>query len=328
MAVIGIERVHYRVDDLETCTRFFEDYGLALSDRGEGETRFELPDNSSVILRHTSDPIPGSQVIGPGIHEIVWGVDTAPHLEKLLGRVSRDREVRTDAEGVHHFIADGGLAMGLRHWPERRQVVAPTDPVNSPGHINRMNAHRRWLVRARPRSISHVVFMLAEYEECFDFMVERLDFRLSDRQRGMGLYLRASGATDHHNLFLFNANSGFPGTDGTTRFHHINFVVTDLDEMMAGKNYMERKGWPKSIWGLGRHRIASSLFCYLPFPGGGEVEYGADADALNEDWVPRDFDRGFGFANWVHDIPEFWLEGPNWDVTFNPLDTPPKHRQS
>lgn len=325
MAIIGIERVQYRVEDLSLCTRYFEDYGLRLHDRTDAEARFELPDNSAVILRHISDPIPGSQLVGQGIHEVVWGVDTEAHLAKLVARVAQDREVRVDEEGVYHFIADGGLCMGLRHWHEKRAVVTSTDPVNSPGNINRINAHRRWVVRARPRSMSHVVFILPQYEECFAFLNERLGFTLSDRQRGMGLYVRAPGTVDHHNIFLLNANGGVPGVDGTMRFHHINFTVTDLDEIMAGKNYMERRGWAKSIWGLGRHRIASALFCYLPFPGGGEVEYGADSDALTDDWVPRDFDRNFGFAQWVHDIPEFWIGGPTWDVEFNPLDAPGKH---
>jgi hypothetical protein len=32
---------------------------------------------------------------------------------------------------------------------------------------------------------------------------------------------------------------------------------------------MQLQGWPRSIWGLGRHRIASSIFMYLPCPAGG-----------------------------------------------------------
>lgn len=326
MTIIGIERIAYRVDDLALCKRFFEDYGLTLYAEDANEIRFELPDNSKVLLRHSSDVVAGSRVVGQGVHEVVWGVDTAAHLDRLIAGIARDRDVRVDDEGIHHFVADGGIAMGLRHWPEKRQIVSSSDPVNSPGITRRMNAHRRWPVRARPRSICHAVFILPEYEACGEFMKERLNFRLSDRQRGLGFYMRAPGTSDHHNIFLLNANSGFPGIDGTMKFHHVNFTVTDLDEIMVGKNHMERKGWAKSIWGLGRHRIASALFCYLPFPGGGEVEYGADSDQLNDDWVPRDFDRSFGFAQWVHDIPEFWVEGPTWDVAFNAADAPQKYR--
>lgn len=317
MAIIGIERLIYCVDDPALTVRFFEDFGLSIYNRTDDSCRFDLPDNSRIYIQDRArSPVPGSQINGQGVHEIVWGTDSLAHLEKLVGLISMDRDVRRGDDGIVHFVADGGLAMGLRYWPEKRLVQASTDPVNSPGHVNRMNVHRRWITRARPKSLSHVVFISPNYEATFAFMRDRLGFRLSDLQRGLGLYFRCDGTNDHHNMFLLNANSGFPGTDGTLRFHHVNFTVTDLDEIMAGKNYMERKGWARSVWGLGRHRIASALFLYLPCPGGGEAEYGADSDALDASWIPRDFSPAFGLAHWMHDMPEWWLESPEWDVTF------------
>lgn len=317
MAIIGVERIIYCVEDVALSTDFFEDFGLKLYSRAADVSRFELPDNSRVYIQSISTaPVAGSELIGPGIHEIVWGVDTVEHLEALIADLSADREVRRDEDGIAHFIVDGGLAMGLRHWPERKLVRAPTDPVNSPGNANRMNMHRRWIARAYPKSISHAVFASPDYTATYRFMCDRLGFRLTDQQRDLGFYLRADGANDHHNLFLINANIGFPGTDGQLRFHHANFTVTDLDEIMAGKNYMERKGWARSTWGLGRHRIASALFLYLPCPAGGEAEYGADSDTVDDAWIPRDFDVAFGFAHWLHDVPEWWADGPDWNVDF------------
>jgi len=92
--------------------------------------------------------------------------------------------------------------------------------------------------------------------------------------------------------------------------------IADRDEIMAGKLYMERRGWSPSVWGLGRHRISSALFFYLPSPAGGEAEYGADQDQLDDNWVPREWDAKFGFAQWVQNVPQFWVEGPSWDVGF------------
>ena len=132
---------------------------------------------------------------------------------------------------------------------------------------------------------------------------------------------------DHYTLLrqaILNANAGLPGMDGTLRFHHVNYVVTDLDEMMAGKNHLERRGWPKSEWGIGRHRIASALFCYFPCPAGGEAEYGADSDALDDNWIPRDFSPMFGIAHWMHDLPGFLRDGAEWDVTFAADGVPTK----
>lgn len=317
MAIIGIETVLYCVEDVDLCTRYFDDFGLPLLQQQEGRTSFLLPDNSKVVLQSlVGAPVPGSKVVGPGVHEVIWGVDTQAAFDRVVTGLARDREVRHDADGAAHFVCDDGLAMGLKVWSDKREVRTATDPVNSPGNIQRMNVHRRWVARARPKCIQHVVFMSPDVEASFAFMRDRLDFRMSDHQRALGIFARADGTTDHHNIYFLNAKAPFPGADGQLRFHHVNYAVTDLDEIMIGKNYMERRGWSSSIWGVGRHRIASSLFLYLPAPTGGEAEYGADSDAIDDNWIPRSWEPLFGFAHWMHEMPAFWSQGADWDVGF------------
>ena len=223
-----------------------------------------------------------------------------------------------DADGTAHFVADFGVAMGLRLFNKKPVVSAP-DPVNAPGHVRRLNQHRKWRLRARPKVIAHVVFSVPDYEAGCAFMRDRLNFRLSDSQRGFGKYLRADGSYSHHSLLLLNANAPVPEMDGTLRFHHANFGVEDIDEIMVGANYMSRKGWPTSHFGLGRHRSDSALFYYLPCPAGGEAEYGADTDYVDDGWVPRDWvEPLFGFSHFVHNLPPFLADEPQWkfnDIT-------------
>jgi len=317
MAIIGIETIRYCVDDVERCTRFFDDFGLPLHGEAEGETRFLLPDNSKVVLRSLAKaPVPGSRVVGPGVHEVIWGVDTQASFDRLVAGLRTDRDVQVDVDGAAHFLCDDGVAMGLKVWNDRREVRTATDPLNTPGNIQRMNVNRKWIARARPKYIQHVVFMTPDVEASFAFMRDRLNFRMSDHQRMLGIFARADGTTDHHNIYFLNANAPFPGADGQLRFHHVNYAVTDLDEIMIGKNYMERRGWAQSTWGIGRHRIASSLFLYLPSPTGGEAEYGADSDAIDDNWIPRTWEPLFGFAHWMHEMPAFWSQGADWDVGF------------
>jgi catechol 2,3-dioxygenase-like lactoylglutathione lyase family enzyme len=263
------------------------------------------------------DPVlPRSAVRGPGVHEVIWGVDRAEALEALVAGLSTDREVRRDPDGTAHFQTDIGLAMGLRIFAKRPVASAP-DPLNSPGRINRLNTHRKWRKRAFPKLIAHVVYQVPDYETADAFMCGRLNFRLSDWQRGFGKYLRADGSNEHHNLLLLNANAPVPGMDGVTRFHHANFEVEDIDEIMVGANYMTRHGWPPSHYGLGRHRIDSALFYYLPCPAGGEAEYGADGDAVDDGWVPRDWPSPlFGYAHFVHNLPPFLQQEPPWTFDY------------
>lgn len=315
MSITGIESLIYGVDDVAECTRFFADFGLPLARGGDDEAVFLLAEGSRVIIRHKQDPsLPMSDIQGIGVREIVWGVEDRGALEALADDLGRDRDLLRDEDGTVHFLTDFGLPMALRVHAKKPVVSAP-DPVNAPGRVNRLNQHRKWRLRAMPKVIAHVVFAVPGYDAAAAFMIERLGFRLSDNQRGFGQYLRAPGANNHHNLLLLNANAPFPGMDGMLRFHHANFGVEDIDEIMVGANHMVRQGWEPSHLGLGRHRIDSALFYYLPCPAGGEAEYGADADYVDDSWVPRDWAEPlFAYSHFVHNLPPFLMKPPAWDV--------------
>lgn len=318
MAILGIKSLSYGVDDVAECTRFFKDFGLPLAEQQQSYARFALDDGSGVTIRHRTDAaLPASAVVGIGVREVVLGVDSAANLERLANDLERDRKGRRDADGSYHCLSDCGLPIALEVF-EPRPLVATLDPVNAFGRANRINTHRRWRRGgARPKRIQHVVFAVKDPEASFPFFRDRLGFRLSDKQRTFGVYARCDGTHDHHNLFFLNAALPFPGLDGQVRFHHVNYGVDDLDELMHGASYMQRQGWPPSHFGLGRHRIDSALFFYLPCPAGGEAEYGTDGDQLDDNWVPREFINPlFGYVHFMHNVPDFMMHEPSWDVRF------------
>ena len=317
MAILGIDTLVYGVDDIKTSTQFFEDFGLRLVESTSEESRFELPEGSRVVLRPLDHPLlPQSTIEGPGVREVIWGIDSVRSVDKLARELGADREVRRDDEGTVHFVTDFGSAMALRVYAKKPVLTAP-DPVNSPGQVNRLNSHRKWRLRAYPKVIAHVVFSVPAYREGAEFMIKRLGFKLSDSQRGFGEYLRADGSNSHHSLLLLNANAPIPGMDGRHRFHHANFGVEDIDEIMVGANHMTRCGWEPSHLGLGRHRVDSALFYYIPCPAGGEAEYGADADCLDDSWVPRDFvEPLFAYSHFVHNLPPFLSQNPAWNFRY------------
>ncbi|CAB3771596.1 glyoxalase [Burkholderia sp. MSh2] len=317
MTIIGIKSLVYGVEDVAECTRFFEDFGLPLAMINAEQSIFDLADGSSVIVRNLEDKrLPKSALAGPGVREVVWGVDNAASLETLVASLAVDREVVVDQQGDAHFLSDCGLPMALSVFHKRSVANAP-DRLNAPGVVNRLNTHRKWRKRAHPKTINHVVFAVKDFKKSFAFFRDRLNFRLTDYQRGFGIYSRAAGSNNHHNLFLLDAALPFPGLDGQPRFHHANYGVEDIDEIMTGANYMERKGWPKSYLGLGRHRIDSALFFYLPCPTGGEAEYGADGDYIDDAWVPREWTVPlFGYAHFVHNLPEWLRDAPEWEFKY------------
>lgn len=315
MAINGIHTLVYGTDNFADSVRFFDDFGLPVAQSTDDFARFRLAQGCEVHVRRLDDPwfLPSRQQ-GNGVRECIWGVDTQESFDALVTDLRRDHEVRIE-QGVARFVTAFGQAMGLKVWVKLPVITAPS-PCNSPGRVNRVNETRKWLRRAVPTTIQHVVWGFPDVNEAWNFYRDRLGFRLADVQLGAGVYVRASGASDHHNIFIADAHNEALGFDGTIRFHHANYGVEDIDELLVGKNYMERRGWPKSSWGMGRHRISSGAFLYLKCPAGGEAEYGADIDVLDDRWMPRVWEALFGSNIFIHDLPVFLQSEVQWQVGF------------
>ncbi|WP_219846035.1 VOC family protein, partial [Emcibacter nanhaiensis] len=315
--ITGIAEIIYGVEDFDTCVEFFEDYGLSRLESGSDHALFSVISGQQIrVYPLGDDRVPKSELMGPGVQECIWAVPRQQDLDGLVADLSRDHEVTIDETGTAHFVTSFGQAIGLRVFQPLPYTCCPA-PTNAPGIINRMNVPRKWLSRAIPKTISHCVWTFLDVNEAFDFYSQRLGFRMSDIQKGVGIYIRAGRSTNHHNIMLADADQVLFGFDGKFRFHHVNFGVEDLDEIMAGKNYMTRKGYGDNGWGFGRHRVSSELFLYMPSPAGGEVEYGADCDQVDGNWRPRVWGAAFAAFTFIHDMPD-WLKEhePEWDVSY------------
>jgi len=319
MAITGIRRLVFLVDDLDTTRRFFNDYGLRQLDADATSARFAAMNGAEVRLlqRGHADLPPGTAQTGIGVHECVWSVDSQTALDRLVADLSFDHTLTTDAEGVVHIVTAFGQAIGLQLWAPRVVHGAPS-PSNTPGSIGRLNQPRKWLARAVPKRIHHCVWTFPDVQVALEFYRDRLGFRLTDVQKGFGVYMRGDGAYEHHTIFLANAHAGMPGFDGTLKFHHANFELEDIDEIMVGKNHLDRRGYSfAGGWGLGRHRLTSAAFLYLNVPElGGDMEYGADCDCVDDSWKVRVWDGAFGTLIYMHELPQWLQAEPVWDVAY------------
>ncbi|WIW88045.1 VOC family protein [Sphingobium sp. V4] len=320
MAILGIESVIYGVDDLEACTRFWDDFGLEPVSRDARESIFEVASGSRVIVRRRDDTGLADWFDWPGVKLVTWGVDTPEALEALVRDLSRDREVRRDEDGTAYAFGDDRMPFALRLWA-KRPVVSQPDAVNAPGCIQRLNQHRKWRSRARPKTLNHVVFFSHDYVKSFEFYRDRLGFRLTDHSEGLGVFARANGTYEHHSIFW--VNTALPVAPDAQGFMHLAFGLEDIDEVMLGANIMAERGWtntsPNSSGGLSRHRITSAIYYYLDNPNGGEAEYHCDTDYLDDNWVPRAWDWKFGSLLWAHNTPSFFrTDNDNWDMRFDP----------
>jgi len=316
MAILGIESVVYGVEDMALCNRFWDDYGLTRLDGPEDGSVWGFPSGSRLIMRPIDDPeLPPAYFPGSGARETFLGVDTAENLEILVRRLKVDREVRRDTDGTAHFVDPDGNPMALRVW-NKRPVLCRPDPVNAPDFIQRLNQHRKWRTRARPKTINHIVYFSDDYVATYEFYRDRLGFTMSDHSKANGIFARADGTYEHHTIFWLTTQH--KGTKGKRGYAHIAFGLEDIDEVMVGANYMQDKGWSHErpfAAALNRHRISSAMYYYFPCPAGGDAEYHADTDYLDDGWVPRVWEMAFGGALWQTDSPGFFGQrGITWDV--------------
>lgn len=321
MPIGCIESVTYGVADLAAAAQFYDDFGLRAIRRAHDETIYRLEEGSRVILRLGNDPnLPAPHYDGNGVRLTTFSISSREELDNYARRLSVDREVARSEDGnTIHFAGPEGIALALTVW-ERSRVTYSPDPVNAPDNVKRLNQHRRWHVRAHPKTINHIVWRVKDIDNCMKFFCERLDFRLTDTQTGAGQFVRAPGANQHHSAYFQKFDALPPYTVG---FDHVAFGVEDIDEVYAGMLYMHRRGYTSPLGGVGRHRIASALFCYFfNNPCGGMSEYGADTDYLDDNWVPRVWEARFGGFTWTSQLQPFLPEELEWKVAFNPANTP------
>jgi catechol 2,3-dioxygenase-like lactoylglutathione lyase family enzyme len=289
MTVMRVERVVYGVTDLDECTRFFTDFGLKpLGGDGPG-ARFATTVGQVVEIRAADDPdLPPAVADGPGLREVVWGVDTAEALDALDAALAADRPVRR-ADGEVHTVDDTGFGAGLAvsaPTPAGAAPAADTHPgANRTGAVTRWNRPLAPPSRVRPLRLCHVALNIpkAGRERAADFYTGLLGFVPTDRVRDMGVFMRCPGDSDQHTLLLCHR----PDRAGT---NHTAYEVADVDQVIVGANDMIDRGWAEARR-LGRHTVGSNIFRFIHAPCGGRVEFAADMDRVDESYGPNDYEE-------------------------------------
>jgi 2,3-dihydroxy-p-cumate/2,3-dihydroxybenzoate 3,4-dioxygenase len=117
---------------------------------------------------------------------------------------------------------------------------------------------------AKIARIGHVVIGSANFEDCRDSLVRDFGFRISDLIEGRGAFLRCHPNPFHHTFAVLAASE--------SHFHHVNFMVTDIDDIGKALYRIEKNGI-KVAFGPGRHPPSDSIFFYFLDPDGMTVEY-------------------------------------------------------
>jgi catechol 2,3-dioxygenase-like lactoylglutathione lyase family enzyme len=195
-----------------------------------------------------------------------------------------------------------GTRVVLDVAPRIRQDAIPATAYNGPGRLDRPDTRAPGFTRpdrVRPRKLGHAVLGSTDYATSTAFFTEGLGFKVSDRIKGVGAFMRCS--TDHHNVLVLAAPVSF--------LHHTSWQVDDVDDVGRGAQAMLEGRPERHVWGLGRHYAGSNFFWYLKDPAGNFSEYYSDMDCIVDDqlWTPEDLEGARGLFAWGPPPPASFL---------------------
>jgi len=126
--------------------------------------------------------------------------------------------------------------------------------------------------------VGHVVLQTATHAATERYFLEQLNFRASDRIEGAVTFLRCFPNPLHHSFGLSNSTK--------SGLHHVNFMVTDIDDIGRALYRMQAADVP-IVFGPGRHPPSESIFLYFLDPDGLTVEYSFGMEEFPEH-APRE----------------------------------------
>jgi catechol 2,3-dioxygenase-like lactoylglutathione lyase family enzyme len=280
MNIIGPDKLIFGVDDVAACKQFALDYGLVATD----EQNYSALDGTGIEILHKDDAsLPAPLSSGSMLRKTVYGVADQATVEAIAAELSKDREVLTLADGSIEAVDDLGFVLGFQ-VTIRQTLDLPAETVNAPGAapqrgVNQIGVSKDFV--AKPRSLSHVVYFVPDVAKAEAFFTERLGFVTTDRFKHMGPFMRPAGTNDHHTLFFLNTPPHMQGVE------HFTFHMSGPTEVAQAGNALVEKGY-QSFWGPGRHIFGSNWFWYFKSPFGCNIEYDADMDLHDENWVARE----------------------------------------
>lgn len=249
---------HLQVTDLDVSTEFYTvKVGLQQAEAPFGETWLRCSDKAYDLVLTEGD-VAGLAGVGFELESEEEIGYAFAHVEALgLAPKMRSAEECTSRKVTQSFTfanPDTGLLIDLFAAQEMAKV--PFKPTVA--HIAR---------------IGHVVLNCKSYADAHHFWVEKLGFAISDHVPGRIAFLRAWPNALHHSFALLE------GPEDT--FNHVNFMVTDIDDVGRAMNRMKEADVP-IVFGPGRHLPSTSIFIYFLDPDGMTAEYSFGMEEIAE----------------------------------------------
>jgi catechol-2,3-dioxygenase len=129
------------------------------------------------------------------------------------------------------------------------------------------------------RRLNHAVLYVRDARRTAEFYRDTLGFEIvTDVGDGAGVFLRAAGTENHHDLALFSLGPDAPGPQrGRVGLYHLAWQVDDVRDLVTLRDRLSRSD---SLVGASDHGVSKSL--YAKDPDGNEFEIMWEVP--REDW--------------------------------------------
>lgn len=117
--------------------------------------------------------------------------------------------------------------------------------------------------------LNHLVLWVRDARKSLAFYQDVLNFRPTAEPTDRGVFLRASGSENHHDLALFSIGADAPGptTGKQVGMYHAAFEVASLEDLAVAREKLAAAG---ALVGETDH--GASLSLYVKDPDGNELE--------------------------------------------------------
>ncbi len=271
------------VSDIAASVQFYENLVGLQMDR---------PPTSDIALLRCSDrhhDIALYKSDTPGVKRVGWQMESEQALDAVKAHfVSLDIVCQqvTDIE-----LRQLGITRAFR-------ATEPTTGVTFEFYYEMEKAPEPYqATHTKVARLGHLVLSSADRAATEEFLMEHMNFRVSDRIKGMVTFMRCFPNPYHHTLGV--------GAAGKPGLNHINFMVTEMGDIGKANNRMKKADVP-IVYGIGKHPPSESVFLYFLDPDGMTVEYSFGMEEFSEvdPRVPRELPASLESVDYWEGVPD------------------------
>lgn len=271
------------VTDLDQSRDFYEaKLGLRVDQPAEsGQLFLRCSDrHHDILLSHSGTP---------GVKRIGWQMESAHALAAIRSHFA---EIGLRTVPV---AEDESAILGIG---EAFRATEPTTGATFEFYVEMVAATDPFVpTHTKIANLGHIVLVSPDRPATEKFMLEHMNFRVSDRIDGMVTFMRCFPNPYHHS---FGISAG-----PRAGLHHVNFMVTELADVGKGNNRLKQGGVP-IVYGIGKHPPSESIFLYFLDPDQLTIEYSFGMEEFPEQAArsPRDMPATLDSIDYWGGVPD------------------------